>query len=175
MGAAAGNPALICTVLRISARYGNLSSLEEGYGINLVPLVRFAMEQYENDPCERFGVNFREDAYDVRDIAISIADVATEPFTRVELLADILKNMEDLYELACEQGFAPILEEWRKYSCTLGQEVKVIAPDMTYYGTAIDIDEEGLLIVKKTDGELEKVVAGDVSIRPAAAQNNAYA
>jgi BirA family biotin operon repressor/biotin-[acetyl-CoA-carboxylase] ligase len=46
---------------------------------------------------------------------------------------------------------------------------------MTYYGTAIDIDEEGLLIVKKTDGELEKVVAGDVSIRPAAAQNNAYA
>jgi BirA family biotin operon repressor/biotin-[acetyl-CoA-carboxylase] ligase len=112
---------------------------------------------------------------DVRDIAISIADVATEPFTRVELLADILKNMEDLYELACEQGFAPVLEEWRKYSCTLGQEVKVIAPDMTYYGTAIDIDEEGLLIVKKTDGELEKVVAGDVSIRPAAAKNNAYA
>ncbi|MBR2071395.1 MAG: bifunctional biotin--[Phascolarctobacterium sp.] len=97
-----------------------------------------------------------------------------EPFTRVQLLADILKNMEDLYELACERGFAPVLEEWRKYSCTLGQEVKVIAPDMTYYGTAIDIDEEGLLIVKKTDGQLEKVVAGDVSIRPAGAKNNSY-
>ena len=36
----------------------------------MIPLVRFAMEQYENDPCERFGVNFREDAYDVRDIKI---------------------------------------------------------------------------------------------------------
>ena len=46
---------------------------------------------------------------------------------------------------------------------------------MTYYGTAIDIDEEGLLIVKKTDGVLEKVVAGDVSIRPAGAKNNSYA
>ena len=70
MGAAAGNPALICTVLRISARYGNLSSIEDGYGINLIPLVRFAMEQYKNDPCERFHVSYREDAYDVRDMAV---------------------------------------------------------------------------------------------------------
>lgn len=67
MGAAAGNPALICTVIRISARYGTLSSLEEGYGINLIPLVRFATEQYADDPCDRFHINYREDAYDVRD------------------------------------------------------------------------------------------------------------
>lgn len=70
MGAAAGNEALICTVLRISARYGNLSTLEEGYGINLVPLARFALEQYENDPCDRFHINYREDAYDIRDKSI---------------------------------------------------------------------------------------------------------
>lgn len=70
MGAAAGCPALICTVLRISARYGNLNTLEEGYGINLVPLARFALEQYENDQCERFHINYREDAYDIRDKSI---------------------------------------------------------------------------------------------------------
>ena len=45
---------------------------------------------------------------------------------------------------------------------------------MTYFGTAVDIDEEGLLIVRKEDGTMEKVVAGDVSIRPAAAKNGAY-
>ena len=83
--------------------------------------------------------------------------------------------MEDLYETAVKEGFDPVLDEWRKYSCTLGQEVKVIAPDMTYYGTAVDIDEEGLLIVRKENGALEKVVAGDVSIRPAAAKGGAYA
>lgn len=111
---------------------------------------------------------------EVKNLAVSVADAAEEPFSRVELLADILKNMEDLYELALAEGFAPVLEEWRKCSCTLGQEVKVIAPDCTYFGKALDIDEEGLLIVQKEDGTIEKVVAGDVSIRPAAAKNGAY-
>ena len=46
---------------------------------------------------------------------------------------------------------------------------------MTYFGTAEDIDEEGLLIVRREDGSKEKVVAGDVSIRPAAAKGGAYA
>lgn len=54
MGAAAGNDACICNVIRLSLRYGNLSTLEEGYGINLVPLATFAMETYKNDPCMEF-------------------------------------------------------------------------------------------------------------------------
>lgn len=54
MGAAAGNDACICNVIRLSLRYGNLPTLEEGYGINLVPLATFAMETYENDPCTEF-------------------------------------------------------------------------------------------------------------------------
>lgn len=54
MGAAAGNDACICNVIRLSLRYGNLSTLEEGYGINLVPLATFAMETYKNDPCTEF-------------------------------------------------------------------------------------------------------------------------
>lgn len=54
MGAAAGNDACICNVIRLSLRYGNLPTLEEGYGINLVPLATFAMESYKNDPCTEF-------------------------------------------------------------------------------------------------------------------------
>lgn len=54
MGAAAGNNACICNVIRLSLRYANLVTLEEGYGINLVPLATFAMETYKNDPCEEF-------------------------------------------------------------------------------------------------------------------------
>lgn len=67
MGAAAGNPACIATVIRISAKYGNLNMLEDGYGINLVPLARFAMKQYGEDKCECFKVDYREENYDVRD------------------------------------------------------------------------------------------------------------
>ena len=51
MGAAAGNLALIASVLRISIRYANVETLEEGYGINLLPLANMAMEVYGSDPC----------------------------------------------------------------------------------------------------------------------------
>lgn len=54
MGAAAGNDCCIANVLRIALRYGNMDTLEEGYGINLVPLATFAMETYADDPCEVF-------------------------------------------------------------------------------------------------------------------------
>lgn len=54
MGACAGNDACICNVIRLSLRYANLATIEEGYGINLVPLATFAMEHYADDPCEEF-------------------------------------------------------------------------------------------------------------------------
>ena len=54
MGAAAGNDCCIANVLRLSLRYGNMATLEEGYGINLVPLATFAMDVYGDDPCENF-------------------------------------------------------------------------------------------------------------------------
>ena len=54
MGAAAGNWALIATVLRVSIRYVNIETLEEGYGINLLPLATFALDTYGNDPCTVF-------------------------------------------------------------------------------------------------------------------------
>lgn len=54
MGAAAGNLCCIAGVLRLSLRYANTRTLEEGYGINMVPLARFAMETYADDPCEIF-------------------------------------------------------------------------------------------------------------------------
>jgi fructose-1,6-bisphosphatase-3 len=54
MGACAGNDACICNVIRLSLRYANLTTLEDGYGINLVPLATFAMETYGDDPCKEF-------------------------------------------------------------------------------------------------------------------------
>lgn len=55
MGACAGNEACVCNVIRLSLRYANLVTIEEGYGINLVPLATFAMENYGDDPCEEFA------------------------------------------------------------------------------------------------------------------------
>ncbi|MBD5348318.1 MAG: fructose-1,6-bisphosphatase [Bacteroides sp.] len=54
MGAAAGNDCCIANVLRIALRYSNMDTLEEGYGINLLPLATFAMETYSGDECKVF-------------------------------------------------------------------------------------------------------------------------
>lgn len=54
MGAAAGNDCCMANVLRLSMRYANLDTLEDGYGINLLPLATFAMDTYAKDPCTRF-------------------------------------------------------------------------------------------------------------------------
>ena len=58
MGAAAGNMCCIATVLRLSLRYGNSTVLEEGYGINLVPLATFALETYGHDDCTLFHPHY---------------------------------------------------------------------------------------------------------------------
>lgn len=67
MGACAGNEACICNVIRLSLRYANLTTIEEGYGINLVPLATFAMEHYGDDPCEEFAPKTNGGSADIDD------------------------------------------------------------------------------------------------------------
>lgn len=55
MGAAAGSEACIATVIRTSLRYANLSTIEEGYGINLLPLATFTIDFYGQDDCKAFS------------------------------------------------------------------------------------------------------------------------
>ena len=115
------------------------------------------------------GINvniLREEfAEDIRDIATSVEAELGQPFDRLVLLNAVSGEMEHSYELMLKEGFAPILAEWKEYSVTLGQAVRVIAPDETYEGVAIDLDEDGSLLVK-TVAEIKTVLAGDVSIRP---------
>jgi Uncharacterized protein conserved in bacteria len=61
MGAASGSKACVANVLRMCFRYANLRTLEEGYGINLLPLVTFAMDVYGKDPCTIFKPKSNED------------------------------------------------------------------------------------------------------------------
>lgn len=67
MGAAAGNDSSIANVLRVSLRYANLATLEDGYGINMLPLATFAMEVYGDDDCKGFEPKLDEDNADMPD------------------------------------------------------------------------------------------------------------
>ncbi len=66
LGAACGHPLCVATILRISARYANLEILENGYGINLIPLMRLAVEEYSNSDKNQFHIRF-DDSYDLDD------------------------------------------------------------------------------------------------------------
>lgn len=71
MGAAAGSLACIANVIRMSARYGNLDTLEEGYGINLIPLVTFAMDTYAETDCSCFSIKYNTD-YNTKDLSMDM-------------------------------------------------------------------------------------------------------
>ena len=66
MGAAAGNLGCIANVIRMCLRFGNMATLEDGYGINLLPLATFAMDTYNDDPAVIFRpkTKFSDSVYD---------------------------------------------------------------------------------------------------------------
>lgn len=61
MGASLGQRGCIAHVVRNCARYGNLSILEDAYGINILPLASFALDAYKDDPCVAFGLKGNPD------------------------------------------------------------------------------------------------------------------
>jgi len=71
MGAASGSLACIANVIRMSASYGNLSILEDGYGINLLPLATFALETYADTDCSAFRIKYNTD-YNTKDLSLDI-------------------------------------------------------------------------------------------------------
>ena len=71
MGAASGQTACIANVIRMSARYGNLDTLEEGYGINLIPLATFALETYADTDCSCFKIKYNTD-YNTKDLSLDM-------------------------------------------------------------------------------------------------------
>lgn len=71
MGAAAGSLPCIANVVRMSARYGNLDTLEEGYGINLIPLATFALDKYADSDCSAFSIKYNTD-YNTKDLSMDM-------------------------------------------------------------------------------------------------------
>lgn len=71
MGAASGHLACIANVIRMAARYGNLDTLEEGYGINLIPLATFALDAYKDTDCDAFAIKYNTD-YDTKDLSLDM-------------------------------------------------------------------------------------------------------
>lgn len=115
------------------------------------------------------GVNFNLDPgaipSELAEIATSVTRAGVETVSRAALLAGILNNLDDLYQDFLNGNFPHILSAWKEMSVTLNRQVKVESIGMSEEGMAIDIDEDGALLLQIKDGTIKKVLAGDVSLR----------
>jgi BirA family transcriptional regulator, biotin operon repressor / biotin---[acetyl-CoA-carboxylase] ligase len=80
---------------------------------------------------------------------------------RASFLARILKEFESRYMLIEEGEYDAIIQEWKSISCTLENRVQIRTLKNSFEGEAVDIDEFGALIIRKPNGKLERVIAGD--------------
>jgi len=107
-----------------------------------------------NVDTESFPEEFRESS-------TSLKKELGHEMNRVAFVQRLLEEFEALYLKLQNEGFAPILEEWRSMSATIGEWVKITTQSRIIYGEATGVDNEGALIVETSDGKLEKIVSGD--------------
>ena len=115
------------------------------------------------------NVNISRDEFpeDIRPVAASLSEMNGEPLSRVKFFRALLEEFDKLYRRVNAVGFEEIFTLWKKYSITLGKNVRVISTvnnGETFTGKAIDLNQDGALIVETAEG-LRTVYAGDVSIR----------
>lgn len=91
MGAACGHLPCIATVIRIAARYGNLDTLEEGYGINLIPLATFALETYKDVNCDAFAIKYNTD-YNTKDLSLDMKIHKAIAIIQLKLEGQLIKK-----------------------------------------------------------------------------------
>ena len=114
------------------------------------------------------GINVNVRFIDKKELsstATSILELLGREVSIVELTVKLLEEFEKLY-LEFKQGeFSKIIGEWRKLSQTLGKKVKVESYGESFTGEALDVDEDGFLLVKVKESSIVRVVAGDIHLR----------
>lgn len=101
---------------------------------------------------------------EIQNIAGSLATVSGHDIDRAKVAAAMV---DALYEMDCRllTGKAALLDGYRRDCITIGQDISVVRGDTVRHGHALDVDEEGALIVRFPDGHTEAVNSGEVSVR----------
>jgi len=98
---------------------------------------------------------------ELQDRITSISAEMGHEVDRASLLARILKEFESRFLLVESGEYDTIIREWKSISCTLENRVQIRTLKNSFEGDAVDIDEFGALIIRKENGKLERVIAGD--------------
>lgn len=130
-------------LIEMSAEMDQVKYLVVGLGLNV------------NVPLSDFPKHLRESAS-------SLSQEKGNSIDRLSLIREILRQIENYYLFFKEKGITPIREKWLVLSKTLGHYLKVELPARTIYGQAVDVDEEGALLLRTEHGLQERITAGDI-------------
>lgn len=111
--------------------------------------------------CTQKEADFPED---IREMAGSLAMVAPEPIDRARVAASMLESLHNMDQSLLTRK-AEILSRYRADCVTLNRDVVLVRGEEKRYGHALDIDEDGALVVRFDDGSLEPVNSGEISVR----------
>lgn len=112
------------------------------------------------------NVNVDMDVFppDVRKIATSVKNETGIPYSRTEIIVEILNEIDKWYRILKGRDRKTLLSEWCKLTSTLGREVKVTVGKETFTGLAESIDNEGMLILRLPSGVHKRISSGDLTI-----------
>ncbi len=99
---------------------------------------------------------------EIRALATSMKEEMGQAISRKTFLSALLKHLEEWYRRYLKEGSDVILKAWKDWSQIKGKPVKVTSFGETLLGIAIDIDSDGALLLRTKDGQMKRVVAGDV-------------
>ena len=112
------------------------------------------------------NVNVDMDVFpdDVKKIATSVKNETSKVYSRTEIIAEILNELDKWYKILKGMGKKILLTEWQRLTSTLGREVKVSVGKETFAGLAESLDDKGMLILRLMSGELKRISSGDLTI-----------
>jgi BirA family biotin operon repressor/biotin-[acetyl-CoA-carboxylase] ligase len=104
------------------------------------------------------GINVNNDPTHAEPGATSLKRLLGRSISLVDLLASFLDAFEASLSMALSRQ---VIDQWKQFAVTLNRSVKVVTPRTVTEGVAVDIDENGGLIIRKNDGSFKTVVYGD--------------
>ncbi len=123
---------------------------------------------YINHVVTGIGINVNTEAFpeEIASTANSLRIATGQNFSRAELTACCMECFEECYEIFSRtEDLSALKEEYESLLVNMGRQVKVLEPGHEYIGKALGINERGELLVKKEDGQILTVFAGEVSVR----------
>jgi len=104
------------------------------------------------------GVNVNNDPTAVEPGAVSLKNILGRRISRIRLLSRFLDDFEDRLNTA---DFDNVVSQWKRYTVTLGRQVKIVTRKEVSEGLAVDVDESGALVLELSDGTTKTILYGD--------------